>query len=104
VLGCLFVLVTHACTVMVYFLEKDLHGVEFPGTDEKYLAMAERLVLGLCFLFPSVAGALVLAAAWLGVMFFLRRRRLLDLTAFSFYMGGSMSVACGLAARSVYYS
>lgn len=103
VLGCLFVLTTHACTVVVYFLEKDLHGAEFPGTDEKYLAMAERLVLALCFLFPSVAGAALLAAGWLGVMFFLRRRRLFDLTAFSFYLGAALSVACGMAARAVYY-
>jgi hypothetical protein len=103
VLGCLFVLVTHACTVGVYFLEKDMHGAEFPGTDEKYLAMAERLVLALCFLFPDVVGAGVLAAAWLGVMFFLRRQRLFDLTAFTFYVGAALSVVCGLAARAVYY-
>jgi hypothetical protein len=103
VLGCLFVLITHACTVMVYFLEKDLHGAAYPGADEKYLAMAERLVLGLCFLFPSAAGAAALAAGWLGVMFFLRRRRLFDPTAFSFYVGAALSAACGLAARSIYY-
>ena len=103
VLGCLFVLVTHACTVLVYFLEKDIHGAEFPGFDEKYLAMAERLVLSLCFLFPSAAGAGILAGLWLGVMFFLRRKRLFDLTAFTFYMGAALSVACGLAARTVYY-
>jgi hypothetical protein len=104
VLGCLFVLATHACTVTIYFVEKDLHGVQFPGTDEKYLAMVERLILALCFLFPSVGVAAVLAAAWLGVMFFLRLRRLLDLTSFSFYAGALASVACGLAARAIYYS
>jgi hypothetical protein len=103
VLGCLGVLVTHTCTVLVYFLEKDLYGAEFPGFDEKYLAMAERLVLAMCFLFPSPSGAGMLAAAWLGVMFFLRRRRLFDLTAFTFYMGTALSIACGLAARAVYY-
>lgn len=103
VLGCLFVLVTHACTVLVYFVEKDLHGAEYPGFDEKHLAMAERLVLALCFLFPSPAGAAVLSAAWLGVMFYLRRRRIFDLTAFTFYVGAALSVVCGLAARAVYY-
>ncbi len=103
VLGCLFVLITHGCTILVYFLEKDLHGVGFPGASEKYLAMAERLVLGLCFLFPSAAGAAALAVAWLGAMVFLRRRRLFDLTAFSFYLGAFLSAACGLAARAVYY-
>ncbi len=104
VLGCLFVLITHACTVLVYFLEKDLHGADYPGDDEKYLAMAERLVLALCFLFPTAFGAFALAAGWLGVMFFLRRRRLFDLTAFSFYMGAVLAVLGGLALRAVYYS
>lgn len=104
VLGCLFVLVTHACTVLIYFLEKDLHGADYPGDDEKHLAMAERLVLALCFMFPTVLGAAGLAALWLGVMFFLRRRRLFELTAFTFYMGAAVSVLCGIAARIVYYS
>jgi hypothetical protein len=103
VLGVLFVLVTHTCTVLVYFVEKDLHGAEFPGFDEKYLAMAERLVLALCFLLPSIPGALLAAASWLGVMFFLRRRRLFDMTAFTFYVGAGLSVLCGMAARTVYY-
>lgn len=103
VLGCLFVVVTHACTVLVYFLEKDIHGADYPGFDEKHLAMAERLVLALCFLFPSPAGAALLSAVWLGVMFFLRRRRLFDLSAFTFYMGAAISVLSGLAARAIYY-
>lgn len=104
VLACLFVLTTHANTVLVYFVEKDLHGTQYPGDDEKYLAMAERLVLALCFLFPSAAGAALLAAAWLGVMLWLRRRRLFDLTTFSFYAGSLTAGLCGLAARFVYYS
>ena len=103
VLGCLFIVVTHACTVMVYFLEKDLFGAEYPGFDEKHLAMVERVILSLCFLFPAPGGAAVLSMGWLGVMFFLRRKRLFDLTAFTFYMGAAISVLCGLAARAIYY-
>jgi hypothetical protein len=104
ILGCLFVLVTHACTVLVYFLEKDLQGADYPGNDEKYLAMAERLVLALCFLVPGALAAAVLAAGWLSVMFLLRRRRLFDLTAFTFYTGATVAVLCGLAARFIYYA
>lgn len=104
VLGCLFVLATHACTVLIYFVEKDLYGADFPGDDEKYLAMAERLVLALCLLFPSPAGAAVLAAAWMGVLVFLRRKRLFDMSGFSFYAGTAIAAFCGLAARAVYYS
>jgi hypothetical protein len=104
VLGCLFVLITHACTVLIYFLEKDLQGATYPGDDEKYLAMGERLVLALCFLFPTPQGAGLLAAGWLGVMFFLRRRRMFDLTTFTFYTGATVAVLCGLAARLVYFA
>lgn len=104
VLGCLFVLVTHATTVLVYFLEKDLYGADFPGDDEKYLAMAERLVLALGFLFPNAFGAGALTATWLGVMFFLRRKHLFDLTTFTFYTGVAAAVLCGLAARAVYFA
>ena len=56
------------------------------------------------FLFPDPRGAASLAAAWLCVMFFLRRKRLFDLTTFTFYMGAVIAVACGLAARALYYS
>ncbi len=102
-LGCIFVLVTHACTVLIYFLEKDIKGADYPDDDEKYLAMTERLILALCFLFPTALGAGLCAAGWFGVMFLLRWYRLFDLTAFTFYMGASVSVLCGLAARFVYY-
>ncbi len=104
VLGCLFVLATHATTVMVYFIEKDLRGAQFPGFDEKYLAMAERLVLALCLLVPNAWGAAAAAAAWGGAMAALRRWRLFDLTAWSFYAGAALALICGLAARAVYYS
>src|SRR5207302_10089305 len=51
--GCLLVVVTHACTVLIYFVEKDLTDRVFPGFQEKFLTMAERLVLALCFLVPG---------------------------------------------------
>ena len=104
VLGCLFVAATHAGMVLVYFLEKDANGASFPEFDEKYLAMAERLVLALCFLLPSTATSAVCVAGWLAVMFWLRRSRMFDLSAASFYGGGAIACVCGLAARAVYYS
>jgi hypothetical protein len=102
-MGCLFVLVTHASTVFVYFIEKDLYGRVFPESQEKWLTMTERLVLALVFLLPG-NGFPILALAWLAVMHFVRSRRYLDLSWFSFYIGGAMACACGLAARFVYYS
>ena len=103
VLGCLAVLLTHMTTVMTYFLEKDIYGSSYPGFDEKYLGMTERVVLALCFLLPQ-NGWLLVAPAWLASMAFLRGRRLLDLSWFSFGFGAVVSVFCGLFARAVYYS
>jgi hypothetical protein len=103
-LGALFVLATHAGTVVLYFVEKDANGAEFPGFDEKYLAMAERLVLALCFLLPNAAAAAAFAAGWLTAMAWLRRSRMFDLTPIAFYGGVAIACACGLAARAVYYS
>jgi hypothetical protein len=102
-LGCLFVVATHACTVLVYFVEKDARDAAFPAFDEKYLAMAERLVLALCLLLPSAAAAGLAAAGWLAVLAVLRRARMLELSPLSFYGGTAIAVLCGLAGRAVYY-
>jgi hypothetical protein len=103
VFGCLFVLITHASTVFVYFIEKDLYNRLYPGLGEKYISMAERVVLALCFLIPGNAWPL-LALMWLSAMHFVRARRYLDLSWFSFYLGGGIAAVCGLLARVIYYS
>lgn len=103
ILGCLFVAVTHGTTVLIYFLEKDFYGIDFPAFEEKYLGMAERLVLALVFLLPS-NGWLVAAPVWLAVMYVVRAKRMLDFSWFSYYFGAAGSIACGLFARFIYYS
>ena len=103
VLACLLIGVTHFTTVSVYFVEKDLFSGYFPGFDEKYLTMAERAVLALCFLLPGWWW-LLLAGAWVGNMVYLRKKRLVDFSWVSFYLGGSLAVACGIGARLIYYS
>lgn len=103
VLGILFVLATHFTTVLVYFLEKDLWGHEFPGDTEKYLGIAERLVVCLSFLLPGLWW-LPVTGVWAGYRVGLRRRRVQDFTWLNFALSGLMAVACGLGARAVYYS
>jgi hypothetical protein len=103
VLGSLFVIVTHACTVLIYFVEKDFHDRLFPGIEEKFVTMAERVVLALCFLMPGHVWPL-LALGWLSLMHFVRARRFLDLSWTGFYLGGAIAGFSGLAARFVYYS
>lgn len=103
VLGCLFVVATHATTIIVYFIEKDLYGRAFPDAQEKYLSMLERLILALIFLTPGNLWPL-LALGWFSVMHHVRKRRYLDLSWFSLYLGGALAALCGLAARFVYFS
>lgn len=103
ILGCLFIGVTHFCTVLVYFLEKDFYQGFFPEFDEKYLAMAERLVLSLCFLLPG-RWWLLLVGVWILHMYYLRVRHLMDFSWFSFYVGGTTAVLAGAGARLLYYS
>lgn len=102
VLGCLAVLATHATTVLVYFIEKDLYEKEFPELWEKYLGMAERLVLALSCMLPEFWW-IPAAGSWAGAMYALRSRRMLDLSWLGYYVGCVAALACGLAARWVYY-
>jgi hypothetical protein len=103
VLACLLILVTDACAVTIYFLEKDLRGADFPSPDEKIAGALERLVLALCFLVPG-RGWLIAAPAWLALMCILRAHKMLDLSWLSWALGSVAGAACGLFARSVYYS
>lgn len=59
----LVVAVTHFFTISIYFFEKDLAGKPFPSPIQKYLPMAERLILLGCFFLPLPL-ALTLATLW----------------------------------------
>ena len=102
VLGCLFVLVTHAGTVLIYFLERHLYGEKYPSFDRKYLQMSNRLLLWLLFLLPGWQW-LVYGLPWLIFTYFLMRARIIDLGRRTFYVGLGMTALCGLAARFVLF-
>ena len=101
---CLVIAATSFCGILIYFIEKDFYDSTFPEFDEKYMAMAERLVIVCCLLFPGTGWWLVLATAWIGVMAYLRRRHIVDFTWFSFFFGGGFAVVSGLAARFIWYA
>ena len=103
ILGILVVVVTHFSTVFIYFLEKDLWKGPFPGFDEKYLGMAERLALALLCLMPGW-WAPPAAVLWFGFMWYLRRSRKLDFSGFGLWIGSAISVLSGAAARRLYFS
>lgn len=98
VIGILLVLATHAGTILIYFLERDLFAAGFPSPWEKFFTMGERLVLCLLCMLPG-QGWLVLAAGWLWLMYHARVRRVFDASQFSLVAGACVALMCGIAGR-----
>jgi hypothetical protein len=101
-LAILFVLTTHFTTIFVYYIDKDFFGYTRLLIQEKYYAMAERLVTGLAVLLPgwwSVAFVVV----WLTRVVVRRSSRKYDFSWFSIIAGNTLALLFGLIARLVYY-
>lgn len=103
VVGTLALIATYACTILIYFIEKDLYKKEFPETREKYAGMAERLALFMAFLLPGELTWALCSVVWLGVMYVIRVKKVVELTWFNFIFGSTVTVLCGLAARRICY-
>lgn len=103
VIGILFVIVTHFTTVTIYFIEKDFFGGDYPATDEKYISMAERLVVMGCFLLPGVWWVCVIGI-WLLRGLVYKLRRIYDFSWTSLLVGNGTAVVCGILARAIFYS
>lgn len=101
-IAAIFVLVTHVSTVLIYFIEKELFGKPFPGFDEKYFLIFERLVLWLFFL---VEGRwwVPFALAWILQIVYVRKKRLIDLSKLNVALSVALTCALGLWARVVFY-
>lgn len=98
----LFVIVTHFTTVTIYFIEKDLFGGDYPATDEKYISMAERVVVMGCFLLPGLWWISVLFV-WLLRPAIYKLRRVYDFSWTSVLVGNGTAILCGLISRSLLY-
>ena len=101
-LAAIFVLVTNVSTVLIYFIEKEFFGKDFPGFDEKYFLIFERLVLWLFFL---VEGRwwVPFALAWIAQILYVRKKRMIDLSKLNVVLSIVITCALGLWARFVYY-
>ncbi|OGR94415.1 MAG: hypothetical protein A2902_02525 [Elusimicrobia bacterium RIFCSPLOWO2_01_FULL_64_13] len=100
--GSLLVIVTHFTTVSIYFIEKDVFGKDFPAADEKYISMAERMVVTGCFLLPGIWWA-GLIAVWFGWVVLSKIRDRYDFSWTSIVVGNLTAVACGLLLRGIFY-
>jgi hypothetical protein len=98
----IFVLVTHVATVMVYFVEKDLFGKEFPSFDEKYFLIFERVVLW-SFFFAAGWWWLPFAAAWVVQLFYIRWKKIMDLSLTNISISFVLTSVLGLGTRYIYF-
>lgn len=103
VIGTFALIATYACTILIYFMEKDIYLKDFPDTREKYTGMAERLILFLAFLLPGGILWMLCSGIWLAVMYAIRAKKVVSLSWFNYSLGSAVTVLCGLAARRIYY-
>lgn len=96
------VLVTHVATVTIYFVEKDFSGRQFPGFDEKYFLIFERVVLW-SFFFASGWWCLPFAAAWVAQLLYIRAKRIIDLSLTNIALSLALTSAIGLWTRYIYF-
>ncbi len=98
----MFVLVTHVTTILIYFVEKDLFGKEFPSFDEKYFLIFERIVLW-SFFFSVGWLWLPFAAAWVVQLFYIRWKRIMDLSLTNIFLSLALTLPLGLGTRYFYF-
>lgn len=101
-IACMFVLVSHVSTVLIYFIEKEFFGKEFPNFDEKYFLIFERLVLW-SFFFVSGHWWVPFAALWIAQIFYIRRKRIIDLSRMNVALSIAITCGLGLWTRYLYY-
>lgn len=101
-IACMLVLVAHFTTVLIYFLEKDLFGKGFPRFDEKYFLIFERVVLW-AFFFVGGYWWVPFAAAWAFQIFYVRSKRIIDLSLANVVLSVVLTSGLGLWTRYIYY-
>jgi len=101
-LAAISVLVTHVSTVLIYFVEKDLFDKKFPAFDEKYFLIFERVVLWAFFFAPGWWWA-PFAAVWAVQLFYIRRKRIMDLSLANILLSLALTSILGLWTRYLYY-
>lgn len=90
-------LVSHTTTVLIYYLEKDIFAKDFPNFDQKYFMIFERVVLFSLFFVEDWWFFLV--PLWIFQLYYLKLRRIVDITNLNFYLSIFISIILGLVAR-----
>ncbi|MBT3392512.1 MAG: DUF3307 domain-containing protein [Elusimicrobiaceae bacterium] len=97
-------LTTHFTTFLTYCIESDLFNttLPFPTLDERYLTIAYRIIFYLLFLLPGYLW-IGFILVWLGVGIVVKKKRLIDISAFNFYTAFGLTALFGIIARIIIY-
>lgn len=98
----MFIIISHATTVLIYFIEKDLHQKRFPGFDEKYFLIFERIVLWALFLVKGYWW-IPFMIAWIIQVFYIRRKRIMDLSSLNIYLSIIITLIFGFWTRYLFF-
>ncbi len=101
-IAAMLVLVTHFTTVLIYFVEKDLFGKDFPHFDEKYFLIFERVVLW-AFFFAAGYWWIPFALAWIFQLFYIKRKRIMDMSGVNIWLSVVITILLGMWTRYAYY-
>lgn len=80
-----FVIATRAIGCLIFALEQDLYGRDYPSFDEQWMLALMRAIFFLGMLLPGIRWA-VLFVIWLGACLYARRIRLLDVPSWAFWL------------------
>lgn len=96
------VLSTKVTGTLIFVLEKDLYGRDYPTIDEEYLTMLKRAIFFLLMLLPGWRW-LFLVLAWWGACWYARKERMLDMSNLSLYVGSALPILIGFCVRLRFY-
>lgn len=93
---------TKVVGALMFVLEKDLYGRDYPTPDEEYLLMLKRAIFFLLMLLPGWRW-LFLVLAWWAACWYARKERMLDMSSLSLYAGSALAVIIGFFVRIHFY-
>ncbi|MBP7796029.1 MAG: DUF3307 domain-containing protein [Elusimicrobiales bacterium] len=97
------VLITHTTTVLIYYIEKDIKNLPFPTFDQKYFMIFERTVIWGLFLLKG-KWWLAILIIWIYQLYYLKKKKLMDISDINFYLSVSVSIVFGILSRYCLYS
>jgi hypothetical protein len=96
------VMIAHTTTIFIYYIEKDLKGLPFPSFDQKYFMIFERIVIWAFFLMNGW-GWLFFLILWIIQLYYLKNKRIIDITNLNFALSIFISLVFGVLTRYYYY-